>query len=241
MLRINIRLNIRKKYQILGAGCSSCFCFCFLGLHLRHTEVLRQGVESELHVQVYTTAIATRNPSPVCNLHHSSQQHQILSPLSEIRNQTRVLMDSSWIHYHWATMGTPSAGSFKVALSFNASAAQLGAELWRAESPRVSLWSHPGTQTWPVKGSDNPFDCPVIIRWLLAFFTFFPGLLLSLRETLNLVFLEPMFLHIPYAHIKSSETKKVWIWVPSCGGQKAQGWASGPILGPRPKIKVRQV
>ena len=34
----------------------------------------------------------------VFNLHHSSWQRQILNPLSEARDQTHVLMDSSGIH-----------------------------------------------------------------------------------------------------------------------------------------------
>ena len=29
-------------------------------------------------------------------------------PLSEVRNQTRILMDTSWICFHWATMRTPN-------------------------------------------------------------------------------------------------------------------------------------
>ena len=33
-----------------------------------------------------------------CNLYHSSWQRQILNPLSEARDQTRVLMDSSQVH-----------------------------------------------------------------------------------------------------------------------------------------------
>ena len=32
------------------------------------------------------------------NLHHSSQQHQILNPLSEARDQTCILRDTSWVH-----------------------------------------------------------------------------------------------------------------------------------------------
>ena len=41
------------------------------------------------------------------DLHHSSQQHQILNPLSEARNQTCILMDTSQVCYCWATTGTP--------------------------------------------------------------------------------------------------------------------------------------
>ena len=39
-------------------------------------------------------------------LHHSSWQHWILNPLSEVRDRIRILMDSSWVYSHWATMGT---------------------------------------------------------------------------------------------------------------------------------------
>ena len=46
-------------------------------------EVPRLGVELELQLQAYTTAIARRDLSHVCDLYHSSQQHQILNPLSK--------------------------------------------------------------------------------------------------------------------------------------------------------------
>ena len=39
----------------------------------------------------YTTA--TQNPSPVFDLHHSSQHHQILNPLSGARDRTHILME----------------------------------------------------------------------------------------------------------------------------------------------------
>ena len=43
----------------------------------------------------------------VCDLHHSSRQHCILNPLSKARDRTGILMDTSWIRFHWATTGTP--------------------------------------------------------------------------------------------------------------------------------------
>ena len=52
---------------------SFLFFFVFLGPHLRHMEVSRLGVELELQLPAYTTARATGDPSPVRNLHHSSQ------------------------------------------------------------------------------------------------------------------------------------------------------------------------
>ena len=40
------------------------------------------------HSLAYATAAATRDLSRVCNLHHSSRQSQILSPLSKARDRT---------------------------------------------------------------------------------------------------------------------------------------------------------
>ena len=57
-------------------------------------EVPRLGVKLELQLLAYTTATATLGPSQVCDLHHSSQ-FQILNPLSEVRDRTHVLMDTT--------------------------------------------------------------------------------------------------------------------------------------------------
>ena len=75
-------------------------------------EVPRLGVKSELQLPAYTTVTATPDLSHVCDLHHSSWQYQILSPLSEARDQTCVFMDTSRVHYHCATMGTPEITLF---------------------------------------------------------------------------------------------------------------------------------
>ena len=69
-------------------------------------EVPRLRVKSELQLTAYTTATATRDPSHVCNLRHSSWSHQILTPLSKARDQTCIL-DASQIGFHWAVKGTP--------------------------------------------------------------------------------------------------------------------------------------
>ena len=66
-------------------------------------EVSRIGIKSELQLLAYIIAIATPDLSLVFDLHHSSQQHQILNPPSEARNRTHILMDASQVHYHWAT------------------------------------------------------------------------------------------------------------------------------------------
>ena len=63
-------------------------------------EVPKLGVKSEVQLLVYTTATTPWDLSHVFNLYHSSQQLQVLSPLSEARDQTPILMDISWGHYH---------------------------------------------------------------------------------------------------------------------------------------------
>ena len=52
------------------------------------------------------TATATWDPSYVFNLHYSSWQCQIPNPLSEARDQTQILMDTSQIRFCCATVGT---------------------------------------------------------------------------------------------------------------------------------------
>ena len=60
-------------------------------------EVPRLGVESELQLTAYTTATAMPDLSCICDLHNTSWQQQILNPLSEARDQTRILQDTSQV------------------------------------------------------------------------------------------------------------------------------------------------
>ena len=55
-------------------------------------EVPRLRAKSELQLPVYTL---------------QPQKHWILNPLSESWNRTHILMDTSWVCYRWAAMGTP--------------------------------------------------------------------------------------------------------------------------------------
>ena len=67
------------------------------GLHPQPMEVHRLWVELELQLPAYTTATAIQDLSHVCSLHHSSWQCWILNPLSEARDQTHILMDTSCV------------------------------------------------------------------------------------------------------------------------------------------------
>ena len=70
-------------------------------------EVPKLGVGSELQLPAYATATATQDASCICDLHSSLWQHWILNPLSEARDRTHILMDSSRIHFHCAIVGIP--------------------------------------------------------------------------------------------------------------------------------------
>ena len=96
------------------ASSSSFFFFAFfLGPHPQHMEVPRLGVLSEPQLPAYATATATTaatatmDRSHVCNLHHSSRQCRIPSPLSKARDWTYNLMVPSQVHFCCTRMGTP--------------------------------------------------------------------------------------------------------------------------------------
>ena len=78
--------------------------FFFFRMEGGHMEVPRLGVQFSIGA---AAATAIPDPSHVCKLHHSSQKPRILNPLSEARDWTWILMDTSWVHFHWATEGTP--------------------------------------------------------------------------------------------------------------------------------------
>lgn len=90
-----------------------CCCFVFVLLLFRAAlnayGSSQIGVKLELQLPAYTTGTAMQNPSHVRNL-HSSATH-ILNPLSEARDQTCILMDTSQSHFHCTTMATPSCFS----------------------------------------------------------------------------------------------------------------------------------
>uniref|UniRef100_A0A8C3WB74 RAB36, member RAS onco family n=1 Tax=Catagonus wagneri TaxID=51154 RepID=A0A8C3WB74_9CETA len=57
------------------------------------------NASASLQLPAYATATAMPNPSHLCNLHHSSWQRCILSPLSEAGDHTCILMDTSRVRY----------------------------------------------------------------------------------------------------------------------------------------------
>ena len=71
----------------------------FLRPYLWHMNVPRLRIKSELQLLAYATA--ARDLSLVFDLHHSSRQrwmpNPLGNPLSEARDRTQVLMDTSWV------------------------------------------------------------------------------------------------------------------------------------------------
>ena len=76
----------------------------FLGPHLQFP---RLGVELELQLLAYGTAIVTQDPSLIYDLHHSSRQRRTLNLLNRARDGTRNLMVPNQIHFRCARKGTP--------------------------------------------------------------------------------------------------------------------------------------
>ena len=103
----NSLLNERSIFRGSQLWVVCCFFFflCILGPHLQYMEVPRQGVELELQLPAYATA--TQDLNYVCDLHHRSWQCQILNQLSTARDQTGIVMETSWVCNLLSTTGTP--------------------------------------------------------------------------------------------------------------------------------------
>ena len=87
--------------------------FFFLGLHPWRMEVPRLGVESEPLLPAYATAI--QDPSHICNLHRSSEQHGILIHWAILT--PGIEPASSWILVRFVT--TEPWGELPCYSSFN--------------------------------------------------------------------------------------------------------------------------
>ena len=94
--------------------------------HPRHMEVPWLGAELELQLSAYTTVTAMRDPSHICDLHHSLRQRWILNPLNEVRDWISILMDTSQVLNCWGRTGTPVYFLFFFSISWAAPGAYGG-------------------------------------------------------------------------------------------------------------------
>jgi len=84
-------LELRRSYPTSKAK----FFFFPQGHICGILEIPRLRAKLELYLPAHITATVTQYGSHMCDLHHSSWQCQILNPLSETRDRTHVLKDSS--------------------------------------------------------------------------------------------------------------------------------------------------
>ena len=88
---------MRHHWKVLCKETAQSFICLSLGPNPQHKAIPRLGIKSELQLPAYTTDTATWDPSPVCDLHHSSRHRRILNPLSETRDRTCLLMHTSQV------------------------------------------------------------------------------------------------------------------------------------------------
>ena len=110
--------------------------FCLLGLNLSNMEVPRLGVELQLQLLAYPTATATQDSSCVCDPYHSTQQRQIVNPLSKARDQIHILMETGWVPNPLSHNGN----SFVLAILWYVEVPDLGMEPTPQEQPKPQKW-----------------------------------------------------------------------------------------------------
>ena len=84
-----------------------CIYFCFLGLQLwQYGSYQARGLTGAIAATLHHSH-GNAGFKPCLWPTHSPWQCWILNPLSGARDWICILMDTSWICYCWATMGTP--------------------------------------------------------------------------------------------------------------------------------------
>ena len=99
----NIFIELRSHIKISTEHTGSFLPFFFFFVFSRATLEAYGGSQARGPIAAVAAclhpATATSDPSRVCDLHHSSQQCQILNPLNRARDGTHVLMGASQLRY----------------------------------------------------------------------------------------------------------------------------------------------
>ena len=103
---LSILLGLDPEVAIAGSNGNSFFWL------FRAKPLAYRSSQASCSCQPTPKATATKDLSHVCDLYHSSQQCQILNPLSKARDWTHVLADTSWVRYCWAMVETPGNSVF---------------------------------------------------------------------------------------------------------------------------------
>ena len=94
--------NLRHSRQNSGSilfTCSLYIDIVFLELPSQHTEVPSLGVESELQLPADTQPQQHQIQAPPVTHNTAHGNAQIFNQLSKARDGTRILLDTSWVHY----------------------------------------------------------------------------------------------------------------------------------------------
>ena len=100
------KMVIPKPYKYQYIFC--LFVFFLRTIPMAHRSFHTRG-ESGLQLLAHSTVTATAmwDLSCICDLQHSWRQRQIFNLLCEVRDRTHILMDISWVCYHWTTKASP--------------------------------------------------------------------------------------------------------------------------------------
>ena len=94
---------------------NSIFFFVFVFCLFRATPTAYGGSQARGPIGATAASLhhsPSNDRSKPCLIHHSSQHHQILKPLSEAREWSHNLTGPSWICFRCATPGTPHLDVF---------------------------------------------------------------------------------------------------------------------------------
>ena len=112
------------------------FSICFFFFFLFRAAPVAYGsswARGQIRAAAASLCHSHGNPRFICDLHHSSWQHQILSPLSGARGQTHILWILVGFLSCWATTGT-------TLFAFEKSLFQLPLSQFLVLSFKVSRW-----------------------------------------------------------------------------------------------------
>ena len=98
----------------------SAFIYFFIFKIFRAASVAYVGSQARGRIGAaaagLATATAMRDPSCICDLHHSSEQRRILNPLSGTRNRTCIRMDASRVCHPLSHSGNSCSVSQRLRL-----------------------------------------------------------------------------------------------------------------------------
>ena len=97
--------HLSRKLPIEVKQSNGLFC------HSKATPIAYAISQATGQIGALTTGLhhghSNMGSKPCLQLHHSSQQHWIPNPLNKARDWAHILMDTIWVHYCWAMIGTP--------------------------------------------------------------------------------------------------------------------------------------